>query len=139
MGIDPGEKRIGIAVSDPDGKIAFPRGIVDALPKLERTAARLAEIALEAEAKVVVVGLPLEMDGRRGPEADRASALVQLLVRKLGEGVEVVAWDERLTSAAANRAMAEAGLDSRKRRGKVDSVAAGLMLQSYLDFAATRR
>jgi putative Holliday junction resolvase len=139
MAVDPGSKRIGIAVSDPGASIAFPRDFIEASKTLARTAQTLARIALEEEVATVVVGLPLSMDGSRGPEADRASTLARALAEILRDSASVVEWDERLTSVAANRALSDAGVREHKRRVVVDGVAACLLLQSYLDFAAARR
>jgi putative holliday junction resolvase len=130
LGIDPGTRRIGLAVSDPGGTIALPLEVV------ERTRdggwlVRIAEVAAERVVVGVVVGLPVRMDGSEGPEAAEARRLAGLLERRLG--VPAFFVDERFTSVAANRAMAAADVDSRRRRPVVDKVAAALLLQGYLD------
>lgn len=131
LGIDPGTRRIGVAVSDAGRTIALPLEVVD------RHAGdwlrRLADLAREREVAGIVVGLPARLDGSEGPEAAEARKLAALLSRTLG--VPAVLADERFTSAAANRAMAAADVDSRRRRPLVDKVAAALMLQGWLDAA----
>jgi putative Holliday junction resolvase len=131
LGIDPGTRRIGVAVSDAGRTIALPLDVVDR--RADGWLKRLAEVAREREVAGIVVGLPARLDGSEGPEAAEARKLAGLLERRLG--VPAVMADERFTSAAANRAMAAADVDSRRRRPLVDKVAAALMLQSYLDAA----
>ena len=84
------------------------------------------------EARRVLIGLPLSMDGSRGERAEKALAFAEAL-RRRDRGLTVLTWDERLTSVEAERAMGAAGLSSRQRRGKVDSIAASILLQSWLD------
>jgi putative pre-16S rRNA nuclease len=131
LGIDPGTRRIGVAISDAGRTIALPLDVVDR--RGDGWLKRLAEVAREREVAGIVVGLPARLDGSEGPEAAEARKLAGLLERRLG--VPAVMADERFTSAAANRAMAAADVDSRRRRPLVDKVAAALMLQSYLDAA----
>jgi len=130
LGIDPGARRIGLALSDPEGRFALPLEAVQARG-VEQTVQRLAAEAVRVSAERLVVGLPLRMDGSEGESAR--------LARKLGErlqaatGLPVVLWDERLTTRAEERALAEAGTRGARRKQAVDSVAAALLLQSYLD------
>lgn len=126
LGLDIGEKRIGIAVSDPGGRIATPVKVIDAS---DRRAVH--EAVEEWEPGAIVVGLPLSLDGTEGPQAAATRALAAALESDLG--VPVRYFDERLTSAQAERAMTEAGVTARDRRGRVDMIAAALMLQAYLD------
>ena len=130
LGLDIGERRIGVAVSDPSGTVATPLVVLDAR-SLARDGTPLRRLVEDYEPALLVVGMPLTMAGQEGPQA----AIVKATVRRLLEplGVPVAYHDERLSSAAANRAMAEAGADERARRGSVDMVAASLLLQSYLD------
>ena len=130
LGIDFGERRIGVAVSDELGVAARP------LPVIERTSraqdvARIGEIASHRKAHMIVIGLPLNMDGSAGPAARRAQRFAGLLRRELGMQVDV--WDERLTTAEAERALIAAGERRARRREVRDGVAAALILQSYLD------
>jgi len=130
LGLDIGEKRIGVAVSDPTGSVATPLAVVDAAPALG-DGTGLRTLVADYEAELLVVGLPLSMDGSEGPQAARVRKAAERLERSLG--VPVTFADERLSSSAANRSMAEAGASERDRRGSVDMVAASLFLQAYLD------
>jgi putative Holliday junction resolvase len=130
LGLDIGERRIGVAVSDPSGRVATPLKVLDAR-ELARDASPLRHLVDDYEVGEIVVGLPLTLAGDEGPQA----AAVRVTVRRLLEplGVPVLYHDERLSSAQAERAMADAGADARARRGSVDMVAATVFLQSYLD------
>jgi putative Holliday junction resolvase len=130
LGFDIGERRIGVAVSDPSGRVATPLVVLDARG-LARDAAPLRRLVEDYDPGELVVGLPLTLSGEEGPQA----VLVQMTVRRLLDplGIPVAYHDERLTSAQAERAMAAAGADARARRGSVDMVAAAVLLQSHLD------
>jgi putative holliday junction resolvase len=130
LGLDIGEVRTGVAVSDPTGRVSTPLTVLDARV-LARDARPLARLVDDYEADLLVVGLPLSLDGSEGPQAVRVREIAERLARALSVPLEF--WDERLTSAEAERAMASAGVGSRRRRGAVDAVAASIMLQSYLD------
>jgi len=139
LGIDFGEKRIGVAMSDPERRLAFPREVIKYNGKLKQATRLVAAAVRDTEAEAVVVGMPLSMDGSRGQQADRVSTFVGTLRGSVGEGVEVVEWDERLSSVQAGRAMADAGVSQKNQRGKLDMVAAALILQAWLDFHASNR
>ena len=128
LGCDYGGRRTGVAVSDPAGSIALPAGVVEARTAAE-AARRVAAMAEEREAAEIVVGLPLTLRGERGPQAQATEEFAELLRAEFQGPVRW--WDERLTSAASRRALEEMG--GPRRRGRVDEVAATLMLQSYLD------
>ncbi|HZV51680.1 MAG TPA: Holliday junction resolvase RuvX [Candidatus Dormibacteraeota bacterium] len=130
MAVDPGSRRVGIAISDPTGTIAQPLTAVPARPGAT-LAARLAELARDLGAERVVVGLPRRLDGSIGPEARSAMALAGELRRLSGLPTELV--DERLTSVAAERALVAADVGRARRRHLSDQVAATLILQAYLD------
>ncbi|TMC54621.1 MAG: Holliday junction resolvase RuvX [Chloroflexi bacterium] len=130
LAVDPGSKRVGIAISDPSGTIAQALTTVDAEP-VGTLVTRLAEIAKRNEAARIVVGLPRRLDGSYGPEAKAARALADAVRKASGLPVELV--DERLTTVAAERSMIAAGARRAKRRATVDRVAAALLLQSHLD------
>jgi putative Holliday junction resolvase len=134
LALDIGEKRIGVAVSDPAGRIATPLAVIDAKRTLA-DGADLARIIDDYSVEAVVIGLPLSMDGAEGPQARRVRALAEKLVPHLG--VPYTFADERLSSTQASRAMSEAGVSARDQRGKLDAVAASLFLQSYLDATAS--
>lgn len=130
IGVDPGAKTIGLALSDVLLMLATPYG---SLPrgKLGRTAADLAAIAKKEGAGGLVVGLPLSMDGSFGPAAQAAKDFGRALAD--AAGLPVAFWDERLSSAAVNRAMIEADVTRAKRAKAVDAAAAAWMLQAALD------
>lgn len=130
LGLDIGEARIGVAVSDPHGRLASPVTVLDAraLAGDPRPLKRLAE---DYDAEIVVVGLPLTLAGEEGPQAAEVRSQAARLAALLGLPVEF--HDERLSSAEARRAMRESGLSARQQRGAVDKVAAALVLQGWLD------
>ena len=130
LAVDPGTKRVGVAVSDPTATIAQGLTTLPAEPA-SSLASRLAELARSQGAERVVVGLPRRMDGSYGPEAAAARALADAVRKASGLPVELV--DERLTTVAAERAMIAGGARRAKRRATVDQVAAALLLQSHLD------
>ncbi len=130
LGIDFGKVRLGLAISDELGFMAHPQ---ETLPMSDANGAmrRIAEIVQEKKVERIVVGLPKNMDGSHGPSAEEALSFVAKLREHLR--CEVVTWDERLTTVLANRALREAGRNTRKARGYVDQVAAQIILQGYLD------
>jgi len=130
LAIDPGSKRVGLAVSDPTGTIAQALATVPAEPR-ETLVSRLAKIAGDQEAKAIVVGLPRRMDGTYGPEAKAARERASELRHASRLPVEMV--DERLTTAAAEKSLLEGGVRRKARRASIDRVAATLLLQSHLD------
>lgn len=130
LGVDPGERRIGLAVSDPEGKVATPVGVIDRQVVADAAGAVLAR-ARELGAEGIVVGMPVTLRGEVGPAAERVGQFVEEL-KGSGE-LPVTVYDERLTTAAAERAMLEAGASRRARRESLDKVAAALILQAYLD------
>jgi putative holliday junction resolvase len=130
MAVDPGSKRVGLALSDPTATIAQALATVPAEPA-GTLAARLAQMAHRYEAGRIVVGLPRRLDGTRGPEAVAAKKLADAIRGASGLPVELV--DERLTTVAAERALIADGVRREKRRLSVHRVAATLMLQAHLD------
>jgi putative Holliday junction resolvase len=130
MAVDPGSKRVGLAVSDPTETIAQALTTIPAEPAAT-LASRLAEIAKAQDARRIVVGLPLRLDGTHGPEAAAARRLAHGLRQASGLPVEMV--DERLTTAEAERSLIAGGVRRAKRRLSVDGVAATLLLQGHLD------
>lgn len=128
LGVDFGEARIGIAVSDELGLLAHPVATILA----SRDAAKqIGEIAREKNVERVVVGLPRNMNGGLGEAAAGALAFAEKLRKTLP--CEIVTWDERLTTVAANRALREGGRKTRDSKKVVDQVAAQMILQGYLD------
>lgn len=136
LGIDPGSKRIGLAVSDRSGTIASPLTVLHRSRSKQHDLEELARIAREEEADVIVVGLPLNMDGSHGPAARAAVAEARRLATLVDVPVEL--HDERLTTVTAERDMKAAGLDAVQRRQVVDKIAAAIMLQSWLDARSHR-
>jgi putative Holliday junction resolvase len=130
LAVDPGSKRVGLALSDPSATIAQALATVPAEPS-DTLATRLAEIARSKEAARIVVGLPRRLDGSRGPEAMAAQALADDIRKHSGLPVELV--DERLTTVAAERSLIAGGMRRDKRRLAIDGVAATLLLQAHLD------
>ena len=132
-GLDLGEKRIGVAVSDEGASIAFPHSVILASSRMGRAVDQVLACLAELEVSCVVVGMPFDMDGSRGDQARKVEAFVRELKVRAADSLEVREWDERLSTMQATRVMREAGLSSRKQRGLVDKVAAALVLQSFLD------
>lgn len=130
IGLDPGARLIGLALSDVTLTLASPYGSLKRA-KLGAVAAELAAIARKEGAAGLVVGLPLSMDGSFGPAAQAAKDFGRDLAA--AAGLDVAFWDERLSSAAVNRAMIEADLSRAKRAERVDAAAAAWMLQAALD------
>src|SRR5579884_2705226 len=130
LAIDHGTVRIGLAISDELGVIAQPLEFVPAEP-LEKVFARLKEIIQEKEVGLLLVGMPRNMDGSYGPAAAKVKEFIEAL--KTAISVPVKTWDERLTSAQANRLLIQADVRRDLRRQKVDQMAAAILLQSYLD------
>jgi putative Holliday junction resolvase len=128
LGVDFGDARTGVAVSDPLGITAQPREAVREKDPA-RAAVRVAEIARVVDAAEIVIGLPVNMNGREGPRAKKAREFGALVEE--AAGLPVAYWDERLTSMQAADILK--GRGARKRKAKIDVVSAQLILQSYLD------
>jgi putative Holliday junction resolvase len=137
LGVDPGSKRIGLAVSDPSGTLASPLRVIRRSRSLEHDLREIVRIAREEEAEVIVVGLPLNMDGSRGPSARAATAVADRLATLADVPVEM--HDERRSTVTADRQLFEAGHDGVRRRQVIDMAAAAVMLQSWLDARPARR
>jgi len=134
VGLDLGSRRIGVAVSDSAGTLASPRTTVLRTKDVAADHRALVSLVLEAEAGVVVIGLPLSLRGEKGVAAKAAEAEAATLADLLEpEGVEVELFDERLTTVSAHAALAETGKSSRQRRSVVDRSAAAVLLQAWLD------
>jgi putative pre-16S rRNA nuclease len=133
LAIDLGERRMGLALSDPLGLTA------EGLPTAERRNKRQDLNFLEVLTRRhgvcrVLVGNPLNMDGSAGPQSAKARAFAEELARRLAQAhVTVELWDERLTSVEADQILDEAGVEKAGRKGAVDQVAAALLLQRFLD------
>lgn len=137
LGVDPGRARIGLALSDEaSGSLALPFATIPSDANLEVAAERVRAAVAHVELGKVVVGLPLRLDGSEGEAARRARKIGRAIGRALGRSV--IFWDERLTTALAERGLKDVGLDGRERRKVVDQSAAALVLQSWLDARAAR-
>ena len=133
LGIDPGERRIGIAISDRARLIAQPLRVVDR--RKSDAFAVISEICDVEDVETVVVGLPISLSGEEGASAVAARKFGEHL--KSASGRNLVYWDERFTSVQAEHALLEAGMRREKRRDTRDMIAAALMLQGYLDSKAS--
>lgn len=134
MGLDYGSKTVGVAVSDPLLLTAQGLEIIrrKSENKLRQTYARIEELAVEYEVEKFVVGLPKNMNATEGERAEKSREFADALFRRTG--IEVVMWDERLTTVAADKTMMEAGIRREQRKEYVDVIAAGFILQGYLDY-----
>lgn len=130
LALDIGEVRVGVAVSDPDARVASPVCVLPAVEVLTH-AVTFRRVLEDWEPDLLVCGLPRTMAGEDGPQAERIRAQAQKIAKSCGLPLEFA--DERLSSAEAKRILREQGLSERSMRGKVDMVAASLFLQSWLD------
>ncbi len=131
LGVDLGSKRIGVALSDSQGRMALPFDTVVRTGDRAREHRRLADLVAEAEAEIVIVGLPFSLDGSEGPAAKRARKEIGQLSRTLNVPIET--YDERFTTVTADHALREADMGGRQRRKVIDKTAAAVMLQAWLD------
>src|SRR5436309_113702 len=130
LAIDYGRKRMGIAVSDELKLIAQPLEFIPSAP-FERFLDRLKQLIIEKEVELVLVGLPRNLDGTYGAAAQNVQKFISQLTTALA--IPVRSWDERLTSAQANRVLLQGNVRRADRKQKVDKMAAAILLQSYLD------
>jgi putative holliday junction resolvase len=133
LGVDVGEVRIGVALSDPAGILATPLVTLSRDRSGGRDLDALAAMVVEHEVVEVVVGLPRTLAGREGPAARAAADYARALGGRLGKGVAVRLTDERLTTVSATRMLAERGVRGRKQRAVIDQAAAVEILQGWLD------
>lgn len=135
LALDVGDRRIGVAVSDPTGLLATPVEVYTRRAKADDLT-YLGKLASEYEVQGIVVGLPVNMNGTEGPQAAKVREFAEALAAR---GQDVVLWDERLSTVEAERRMAESG--RRKRRGTImrsDAEAAAVILETYLDALRAR-
>lgn len=130
LGLDYGTVRVGVAISDPTGFIATPKGNVSAEPKKDFLA-EIQRICLDLGVEKIVIGLPLHMNGDEGESALAARAMGADIKKKLE--LPVCFMDERMSTMSADKALNEAQVKGRKKKDKVDSAAAAIILQNYLD------
>lgn len=139
LGLDVGDRTIGVAVSDPTGLIASP---VETIKKEsnKQSIGRIVELIIETESEKLVVGLPKNMNGSIGPQGEKTITFVKQLEKKIkysdrlkNKEIEIVMWDERLTTKAAQRTLIESDMRREKRKEVIDQLAAVYILQGYLD------
>ena len=128
LGIDPGSARIGVALSDDIGFMAYP---LQTLKTGKESPAQIAALAAEKGSRVIVIGLPRNMNGTYGPAADKSRELASLL--ELLTKAKIILWDERLTTAMATKQLQLAGRNSKEQRKIIDQAAAVQILQDWLD------
>jgi putative holliday junction resolvase len=133
LGIDLGSVRIGIALSDPNRSIASPHSVLLRAKDHGTDHRAILELVRAEAVTAIVVGLPLSLSGKTGPAAKAAAVEIEELRTVVGDRVEVVAHDERLTTIEAERSLGNARMSRARRRAVVDKVAAAVMLQSWLD------
>ena len=133
LGIDHGEARIGLAISDDLGMLAHPLETIH-LKTVPDPLARIAEIVTRDQIGMIVLGLPRNMNGTYGPASEKVKEFAEKLRAKVP--CEIKLWDERLTSVAAQRSLHEAGRNVKNSREVIDQVAAQLILQGWLDSQA---
>ena len=134
LGIDYGEKRVGLAISDELQLTAQPLATLEARPP-SQLVRKLAELVESESVERIVVGMPISLSGEKGPAARRVEEFVQRLKERVGVPVETL--DERMTTKIAEKAMRETGWKKRGRKGAVDRVAAAVILEGYLRAAST--
>jgi putative Holliday junction resolvase len=129
LGIDLGDARVGVAVSDDLGMLAHPLETIST--QSTNVVKRVLALASERTVETIIVGMPRNMNGSHGPAADKAKAFIEELRRETT--LPIVSWDERLSTVSAQRALQEAGRNTRKQKSVIDQVAAQIILQSWLD------
>jgi putative Holliday junction resolvase len=129
--LDPGEARVGVAVSDDERRLAFARPNVDGRGRPEDVAQRIKDVLAGEDVERIVIGLPLTLEGREGIAARKARAFAKVVQRVVG--LPVILRDERLTTSQATRSLATLGVKGASQRRAVDSAAAAILLQAYLE------
>lgn len=139
LGLDVGDRTIGVAESDPTGLIASPVETIRRESN-KQSIARIVELLLDTGSEKIVVGLPKNMNGTIGDQGEKTMLFVKQLKKKLtysdklgGKEIEIIMWDERLTSKAAERTLIESDMRREKRKKVIDQLAAVYILQGYLD------
>ena len=130
LAVDPGEKHIGIAISDPTGTIATPHSILKHVARM-LDAAAISDLAAQNQVELIVVGRSLDENGDPSPQSRRADRFIEAI--KQQTDLPVITWDESFSTQAARQARIEMRTPRQKRRGHLDDLAAAITLQSYLD------
>lgn len=139
MGLDYGSKTVGVAISDQLLLTAQGKEIIrrERYNKLRQTLARIEALIVENDVEKIVLGCPKNMDGSEGDRVEKTKEFQEMIERRTG--LEVVLWDERLTTVAADRYMMEAGIRRENRKQYVDEIAAVFILQGYLDYLRNQK
>ncbi|NMA14178.1 MAG: Holliday junction resolvase RuvX [Clostridia bacterium] len=132
MGLDVGERTIGVAVSDPFGWTAQGITTIRRAETIDNDLKQLKDLVMKYQVTQIVVGLPKNMNGTLGPAAERCQNMADIL--RESTGLPVILWDERLSTMAAERALLEGNISRKKRKRVIDKMAAVIILQGYLDF-----
>jgi len=135
LAVDPGEKRIGIAISDPTSTIATPLSVIEHITR-RLDAASIANLAIQYEVSLIVIGKSLDEEGLPTPQSRRADRLAEAIRQQCD--IPLVMWDESFSTQVARQARLEMGTIRRKRRGHLDELAATVILQSYLDSSVNK-
>jgi len=130
LALDPGTKRIGVALSDELGWTAQPLETFER-KTLAADVGHIHDLVRRHDVREIVIGMPVQLNGRMGPAAQSAQQFLDAV--QAAVGIPVVAWDERLTTKAAEQMLIEADVSRKKRKGAVDRVAAAILLKSYLE------
>lgn len=139
MAVDHGSARTGLAVSDPSAALAGDAWVLsgESVRQLRTEAQAIMAEAVSRDVDVIVVGYPKNMDGSAGPSAEKSKELAGLIREQCESGarsIEVVLWDERLTTVSAHKILSDTGVYGKKRKKTVDAVAASLILEGYLQY-----
>ena len=135
MGLDVGERRVGVAIGDELGMISSPLTTVQ---RRDGDLTELRDLAIAKGVDRLVVGLPTGLSGREGPQAAVVRQFADALGAAVGPEIPIVFWDERLTTTVAERMLQDSGRWRRRQKGDVDAVAAAVILQGYLDACRAR-
>jgi putative Holliday junction resolvase len=130
LAVDPGEKRIGIAISDPSGTIASPLTVLSHVSR-QLDAAAITQIAHEYNVKMIIIGQSVDENGTSTPQSRRADRLGEAI--KMQSDLPIIMWDESFSTLEARNARIQMGTTRKKREGHLDDLAAAVILQSYLD------
>ena len=130
LGLDLGDRRTGVAISDPQGLLAIPLTIIDNKDE-DATIVNILKLAEQYQVERIVIGLPYSLDGNLGRQANKVTAFAEKLSQHAGLDIQL--WDERLSTKAADKLMIEAGTKRNKRKQHRDAIAAAFILQGFLD------
>ena len=137
MALDVGDRRIGVALSDPSGMLASPLTTINRTLSVDEDITAILELARKQGAGEIVVGIPKPLAGGSSPQTKATDRFYRALAAK--SSVPVKRWDERLSTVEAERRLIEAGVEPSREKGRVDAAAAAVILQSYLDRPRARR